>query len=43
MAYRQDEMVSEIIVESGVLGGRRPHDHHKRAQRALDRIVRTAT
>ncbi len=43
MAYRQEEMVSEIIVESGVLGGRRPHGHHKRAQKAHERIARTAT
>ncbi len=34
MAYRQEELVSEIIGESGVLGDRHPHPHHKRAQRA---------
>ena len=45
MAYRQEELVSEIISESGVLGDRRPHPHHKRAQRAhtIVQNVRTAT
>jgi 5,10-methylenetetrahydrofolate reductase len=48
MAYRQEELVSEIIGESGVLGDRHPHAHHKRAQRAHGIVqtiqtVRTAT
>ena len=45
MAYRQEELVSEIISESGVLGDRRPHPHQKRAQRAHSIVqdVRTAT
>lgn len=37
MAYRQEELVSEIIVESGVLRGRGPQHLTKRAQK-----VRTA-
>ena len=40
MAYRQEELVSEIIIESGVLGGRRPHDHHRRTRNALKRSIR---
>ena len=45
MAYRQEELVSEIISESGVLGDRRPHAHHKRTQRAhgIVQNVGTAT
>ena len=39
MAYRQEELVSEIITESGVRSGRRPHDHHKRAQKNTRPIV----
>ncbi len=31
MAYRQEELVSEIIAESGVLRGRRPRDAGRRA------------
>ncbi len=33
MAYRQENLVSEIIVESGILRGRRPHHLSKRAQK----------
>jgi 5,10-methylenetetrahydrofolate reductase len=36
MAYRQEELVSEIITDSGVLGDRRPHGHHKRARKARE-------
>ena len=36
MAYRQEELVSEIIIESGVRGGRRSHDHHKRARKTIE-------
>ncbi len=43
MAYRQEEMVSEIIVESGVLDGRRPRDHHKRARKTPEKNMRIAT
>ncbi len=38
MAYRQEEMVSEIIGESGVRADRRPPDHHKRARKAHGKI-----
>jgi hypothetical protein len=33
MAYRQEELVSEIITQSGVLHGRRPRQPGKRANR----------
>jgi 5,10-methylenetetrahydrofolate reductase len=33
MAYRQEELVSEIITQSGVLHGRRPQNSGKRAHR----------
>jgi len=33
MAYRQEELVSEIITQSGVLHGRRPQHPGKRAHR----------
>jgi 5,10-methylenetetrahydrofolate reductase len=39
MAYRQEELVSEIIIGSGVLEGRRPH--HEKRQRG--RKLRAAT
>ena len=42
MAYRQEELVSEIIGESGVRSGRHPHEHHKRAKKAHEKILRTA-
>jgi 5,10-methylenetetrahydrofolate reductase len=41
MAYRQEELVSEIISESGVLDDRRPHSHHKRSHRVQN--IRTTT
>jgi len=31
MAYRQEELVSDIVQASGVLAGRRPHQHNGRA------------
>ncbi len=34
MAYRQEELVSDIISESGVLAGRRSHHQPRRAHRA---------
>jgi 5,10-methylenetetrahydrofolate reductase len=41
MAYRQEELVSEIISDSGVLDDRHPHSHHKRTQKVQN--IRTAT
>ena len=41
MAYRQEELVSEIISESGVLDDRHPQSHHKRSHKVQD--LRTAT
>ncbi|MFQ5783738.1 MAG: methylenetetrahydrofolate reductase [Alphaproteobacteria bacterium] len=45
MAYRQEELVSEIISESGVLEGRRPQHPFKRGLRVQNKAqrLRTAT
>ena len=41
MAYRQEELVSEIIGDSGVLDDRHPQSHHKRSHKVQN--IRTAT